>query len=276
MKQRWLILGFIGLISCNGLFYHPDSFSYSSPKILGIPHLPIQVATPDGEILDAWEFPPETPEEKGVVVHFHGNAQNMSSHVYYSQWLTELGYRVFTFDYRGYGQSTGTPTRDGTVKDGVAMLQYVCAHTTTPVFVFGQSLGGAIAIPSMVAAPCPRLCGAVVESTFSSYRGVAQAKLDEIFLTWPLQVPLSYLVSDDLSPGEAVLSYHRALLVIHGDKDPVVPLAEGYKLYSLANQPKWFVKIEGGGHTQAFADPKDGYRDLLERYLMRMRRMCPL
>ncbi|MBF0442988.1 MAG: alpha/beta hydrolase, partial [Oligoflexales bacterium] len=97
---------------CNSMFYYPDKETYLKPSDLKtrVDNAVIKVA--DGEKLQAWILPP-SQAAKGVVVQFHGNAQNMTAHVAFVHWLIKYGYYVVAFDYRGYGGSTGDPDRKG-------------------------------------------------------------------------------------------------------------------------------------------------------------------
>ena len=132
-------------MNCNNLFYYPDKINYSSPSHLNINYDTLTVKTADNEELHVWKL--FGKQEQGVIIQFHGNAQNLTSHYLSVAWLTDHGFSVYTFDYRGYGKSSGKPTRKGLVQDGQAIIEYVCRETKKPVFIIGQSLGGAVAAP---------------------------------------------------------------------------------------------------------------------------------
>ena len=195
----------------------------------------------------------------------------MTSHVLYVGWLADYGYEVVTFDYRGYGKSEGKPSRKGLVADGVAMLNFVAANKRPGcdrIYVLGQSLGGAVAVPAIVQSNT-KVSAVILESTFASYRQIARAKLGAFFVSWAFQWPLSYLVSDDLSPLEDIAKIHAPLLVIHGDRDPVVPLEHGQRLYEAASNPKELWEITNGEHTPAFLPETSPSRKRLVEYLRR-------
>ncbi|UPT75825.1 MAG: alpha/beta hydrolase [Elusimicrobiota bacterium] len=109
--------------------------------------------------------------------------------------------------------------------------------------------------------------GVILDSTFSSYRRVARGKLGSFWLTWPFQYPLTWgLVSDRWAPARLIARRKPVpLLMFHSTGDPVVPYAEGRRLYELAPGPKEFWKIEGTGHTEAmFAKGAQYRRPILE------------
>jgi hypothetical protein len=136
------------------------------------------------------------------------------------------------------------------------------------VVVLGQSLGGAIAIYNVAHSPYRRHIRAlVVESAFASYRQITREKLADFWLTWPLQWPLSWTVSDEYNPSVAVAGVSPIpLLIIHGDRDSIVPVDHGKRLFELAQEPKQLWIVSGGGHIQAFQH--QSYRDRFVNYLM--------
>src|SRR5262249_1447782 len=136
------------------------------------------VPTADGENLHVWRFEPEKPAAKRAVwVQFHGNAENQTSHFANLFPAVQNGYDLVTFDYRGYGQSTGIPSPAGTVEDGKTILRWVKKnYPDLPIVVFGQSLGGAIAMRTLEdlgnEVPIQFL---VLDSTFGSYRAAGRS-----------------------------------------------------------------------------------------------------
>lgn len=265
----WLVflVAAMSMLSCNGLFYFPHKDPIYDPAEDGQKYFPISFVTEDGVRLAAWEFP-AARASKGCVLHFHGNAENMTSHFLFASWLAERGYAVYTFDYRGYGASEGIAEREGTVRDGIAALRDIQRRCgKNPLIVFAQSLGGAIAIPAMVMSGVPVKI-LVVESSFASYRRIARQKLDSIWVTWPLQYPLSFLVSDALSPEDFAGRITCTTLFIHAEDDRVVPIEFGRELFAaIGTKDKDFWSIGKGGHTPSFAREESRYRDKLVLYL---------
>ncbi|WP_218110202.1 alpha/beta hydrolase [Oligoflexus tunisiensis] len=271
MKKRKLGVILIWLAcGCNSAFYQPDFVEYRTPRAEKLNYSDIAIPTEDGLVLHGWTIRPQNPSQ-GLVIHFHGNAQNMSSHMAYVTWLVRSGYTVITFDYRGYGRSPGQASRLGLIRDGKAVLRYVDKQpefADQDIFVLAQSLGGAVAIPSLALVQPRGLCGLIVESSFASYRDMAAERLKKIWPTRPLQWPLSFLVSDDWRPMDSVAELGIPLLFIHGDQDEVVPYAEGEKLFARATSPdKEFWTIPQGGHTEAFLREDSPYRTKLLQFL---------
>ncbi|NBW80221.1 alpha/beta fold hydrolase [bacterium] len=246
------------LSGCNSVFYQPDKLTWSLPEQITPSFEEFQLPVPGtNEKLQVWKFHSRVPR-KGTVVHFHGNAQNMSAHVWFVAWLIDAGFDVVTFDYRGYGNSDGIATRENTIADGQAVLKWLATQAqSTPLFVVGQSLGGAVAFTSLATSePEVPVRGLIIESSFTSYRGLARKKLGSFFLTWPLQWPLSFLVTDEFSPKEHKLKNPLPIFFIHGTGDWVVPYREGVKFAELAAKQQNSVSlysVVGRGHTSCFA-----------------------
>jgi fermentation-respiration switch protein FrsA (DUF1100 family) len=279
-RERWGVLLALSLFSgaCNHVFYQPDKVARGTPKDVGIPFEEHWVATEGGGKLHAWHLEARASARcHGVVVHFHGNAENMTSHFMFSAWLAQEGFDVVTFDYRGYGRSLGEPTREGLFADGRAMLAWVAKQPglrSLPLVVFGQSLGGAVAVPVVAAEPPGRVRALVVDSTFDSYRAVAQGKLGRVWFLWPLQVPLSWLVSSDLEPKEAITGYQGPFLAVHALGDPVVGFEHGRALFEAATtKDKELWELDTDDHTGAFAGDDSEYRSRLVDWLCR--RLAP-
>lgn len=246
------------LVGCaNPLFYHPDRVVYQTPEKAGLPFEEVSFASRDGTRLSGW-FVPAAGRAKGTIVHFHGNAQNMTAHFSFVSWLPKNGFNLFVFDYRGYGQSKGVAHRQGVFDDCLAALDCVRARTDVDpdrLVVFGQSLGGANAIAALGehtnAARGVR--GIAVDSSFYSYRLIVRDKIRQIPVLSLLRWPLSYLVVENShSPADAVARLPPVpKFFLHGKEDAVVPCSHGQKLFAAAGEPKELLLADGCNHTEA-------------------------
>ena len=234
---------------CNGLFYHPNSSQYRSlDSIAGAEELTF--ASDDGTKLHAW-FLHAQGAPKGTVVYFHGNAQNLTSHISYVDWLPAEGFDVFAFDYRGYGQSEGSASRQGLHEDSLAALGYISTRPGVDadrLVVLAQSLGGACAAAAL-GEGAVKVRGLVLDSTFAHYIGMANEVLGGTFLTYPLAW---LLLSNSHSPAQSIASIAPTpILCFHSLEDPVVPIRQGRALYAAAGEPKTFVEVSAPGHAVA-------------------------
>jgi fermentation-respiration switch protein FrsA (DUF1100 family) len=263
--RRLLVIGLLslGLLGCSNAFFFPYHGHVQTPEQLGLKYEDVYFSAGDGTRLHGW-FLPAPGRALGTILFLHGNAENVSTHIMSVRWLPERGFNVFLLDYRGYGASEGKPTLAGVQDDVESALKMLIARPGVDpgrIVVFGQSLGGAIAVHRVAhTAYRGNIRALVVESAFSGYRRITREKLGDFWLTWPLQYPLSWTVSDEYSPSEAVTRISPIpLLVIHGDRDPIVPSHHGQRLFELAREPKQLWIVPGGGHIQAFH--KIEYRD---------------
>jgi len=261
------------LAGCDNLFYYPSRTSFIDPVSIGFPYQDVSFNSLDGTRLHGWFFAPKGGPDvaKATVIHFHGNAENISTHFQAVAWLAREGFNVFVFDYRGYGQSDGEPNKDGIQGDAVAAVRWVRGRPDVDpdrLIFFGQSLGAAIAVHLAAGPEHAGLQGVVLESGFSSYRAITRDKLAASFLTWPFQWPLSFLVSDRDRPRDDIAKIAPVpVLIIHGTADPIVPYHHARALYAAAREPKTLWTIPDAGHTAAFGRYGEIYRPRLVAFL---------
>ena len=273
MKKIFLILFCVlTLSSCSGFFYQPSKGLFYDPRKIGYETNLVSFFSRDQTKLYGWFFPARTSEVKGTIVQYHGNAQNMSTHFLSLAWITQLGYNLFIFDYRGYGPSEGEPSQEGLNDDAIAAYDYVRNHIHKPgqkLVLFGQSLGGAVLARAFHDFQEKTSVNAVViESSFYSYQEIAREIASNHWLTWLFQ-PLAYVtVSEEYSPE----SYFKdispiPLLVIHGTHDRVIPFSFGEHIFSLSREPKTFWRVEKGSHISSMQRHNGLYRKKLIEYL---------
>jgi len=277
MRNSSLLLLVVAVsLSCQGcvggMFYYPDQQVYATPARHGLKYEEVTFPSRDGTLLSGW-FIPAVGAARGTVIHFHGNAQNMTSHFGFVSWLPSQGFNLFVFDYRGYGKSAGKPARQGIYEDCLAALDYVAKRPGIDhdrLLVLGQSLGGANAIAALGSSPRKGVRAVAIDSAFSSYRGIVRDKIGAMPLLSLLRWPLSYLlIGDSLSPDSFVANIAPTpLVIIHGSDDPVIPYRHGKRLFDLAGEPKQLWTVEGGEHTSALMDPAGVYRQRLVAFFM--------
>lgn len=268
-----LLLG--GCSGCSGVFLQPDRALHARPEQVGAEWEEARFAAADGTPLTGLWLPARPGPGKGVLVHFHGNAENMTSHFLFVWWLTLEGWDVLAFDYRGYGASGGEKSLAGAVEDGAAALAYARGRAAgRPLAVVGQSLGGALALASLEKDGGEGVRALILDSTFSSYRAIARDKLSQLWLTWPLQWPLSFLFGGPPAPERlAARRKPIPLLMFHGKDDPVVPFYLGKRLFDAAAGPKELVEVEGGGHTAAFGARRAEHQARIVSFLRQSSRL---
>jgi len=262
-------VGIAGLSSCSSFFYQPSKNIYFVLDPARVYFEEVKINTPDGETLHGWYFPAQTqtPElkkgslipSKGLVVQFHGNGQNLTAHFLSFAWVMNEGYDFFTFDYRGYGESTGKSSQEGLYRDALTVLDWATKKSPRVIAV-GQSLGGAVlarAFPDFKGRDSVK--GIVLDSTFYSYQAIAEDVLSRFWLTWPFQWLGVLWVSDQTASEKYIPKISPTpLLVIHGTHDQTVPFKFGEKIFALAKEPKTLIKVEGGEHIDAMSEARHG------------------
>jgi len=242
---------------CSGLFFHPSRNMQESPAVKLFRHSDVVFPSSDGVPIHGWYFPAENA--RGSILVLHGNAQNLSTHVNSVLWLVKEGFNIFIIDYRGYGWSGGSPSLDGVHKDADAALEKLFSLPETDpdkVAVLGQSLGGSIATYIVVHSPRKdRIRALAIEGAFSSYRLIAREKAADIWLTWPLQYPVSWTIDNDYSADKWIGRVSPVpVLILHGMADQIVSPLHGRILNEAAREPKQFWLTARPGHIQSFAD----------------------
>jgi fermentation-respiration switch protein FrsA (DUF1100 family) len=263
--QKLLIIPFaLSFYGCASLLFYPDRSIRLTPDALGLNYEDVNLSAPDGIKLHGW-FLSAQGQPRGTIFFLHGNAQNISTHIYSVAWLPEIGYQVFLFDYRGYGLSEGSPSLPDVLTDVATGFHWLVSDSrvsTRPVFLLGQSLGANLGayLAGANLDVRRRLSAVVLDAPFASYREIARDKLAQIPLTWPLQYPLSWLMPDEYSPIRNVAEVSPVpLVIICSETDDIVPARHSIKLFEAAGDPK-ALWITQGPHIGTFAQEKNRRR----------------
>jgi fermentation-respiration switch protein FrsA (DUF1100 family) len=220
----------------------------ASPGDVGLDYEDVSITTSDDERLHGWYVPAANP--RGVVLFFHGNAGNISHRLDSIRIFHELGLDSLIIDYRGYGQSTGKASEQGTYRDAEAAWDYLVNNrgvSAGRIIIFGRSLGGAIgAWLGVFHTPA----AVIIEPSFTS--GVDMARRLYPFLPVGLLTRLKYPVEDFAS------RLNSPVMVIHSRHDEIIPFAMGQAIYAAVNQDKKFLALRGD-HNNGFLLSRDIY-----------------
>ncbi len=245
------------------LYFMQPTFLYSpvrevicTPGELGLDFESVVFESGDGLRLNGWYIPAKHAEF--TVLFCHGNGGNMvhcldSINIFYN-----LGLNCFIFDYRGYGDSEGKPTEEGTYLDSEAAYKWLTeVKGTSPqdIVIFGRSLGGSIAAHLAGKVEANAL---IIESTFTSYVDMGRKFYPYMPVRWFAR--FSYRAID------YVRTVHCPVMIIHSRGDEIVPFEFGLELYEAANEPKEFVEIFGT-HNDGFLVSGEIYRDAWRKWL---------
>ncbi len=269
MKLITLCLLSLLLFSCNGVFYQPSRKTFYEIDKEKIDYRDVYYGGESHKSLHGRFFPHVGDEEsKGLIVHYHGNAQNITTHFLAFIWMTYKGYDYFIWDYSGFGQSKGLASREKLQSDGITTMDMVLDSFPSAqknLFVFAQSLGGAIAVPVLGEwEKSSEVDLLLIDASFPSYRKAARDVLSRSWLTWIFQ-PLSYvLISEEYSPMDYYSKVsHIPTVVSHCKEDGVVSYELGEMLYESIVAPKAFLPFEKCGHISAFSRYRPQNHDVL-------------
>jgi uncharacterized protein len=265
-----LLLAFC-LTGCTQAFFQPSSAIATTPGQYGLEYQRMEFKAEDGTGLFAW-FLPARGAPRGTVLYLHGNGENISTHFANVAWMPAAGFSVMALDYRGYGGSEGTPSLKGIQLDIDAAMGALLARPDVDaerIFIFGQSLGGALAIYYGAHTNQRAHVRAIIaDSPFSDYRLITQEKLASTPLTWAFQWLPLFTVDNDYSPQASVRALSPIpLLLIHGDHDGIVPVDHSQRLYERAADPKELWVLPGVGHIGSMRTKP--IRDRLAEFLRR-------
>lgn len=256
----YLALALLAFLFQAHLVYFPNVPSRAlaaTPESMGLAYESVDFTADDGVRLHGW-FLPAPAETRATLLFCHGNAGNISHRLDSLKILHDLGLAVFIFDYRGYGNSDGTASEQGTYLDAEAAWRYLTDRrgvTPENIVIFGRSLGAAVAAHLAARQPPKAL---ILESGFTSAPDLAAA------VYWFL--PVRWL-SRFAYPTATYLKQVRApVLIIHSIDDDVIPLRHGRALFATANEPKQWLELRGD-HNQGFLNSGRTYVDGIDTFL---------
>ena len=223
--------------------FHPDPWKDRDWKALsGLPLEEVWSTSADGTKLFGWYV--ESRATSGVILWCHGNAGNIINRLENLKLLYQLGLSVFLFDYRGYGRSQGRPSEEGLYQDALGAYDYLTrTRMIRPerLVLFGRSLGAAVAGELAVQKPA---AGLILESAFPSIEAVAKFHYGGL--------PVHWLLGADFALIDRLPQLSLPKLIIHGDKDDIIPLELGRQVFEAAKPPKSFYLIKGADHNNTY------------------------
>ncbi|WP_414565297.1 MULTISPECIES: alpha/beta hydrolase [unclassified Anabaena] len=228
--------------------FFPSSVIEKTPEFFNLPYeevwLPVPVSSGKVELVHGWWLKAQQPDAK-VLLYLHGNGINIGANIGHAKRFHQLGFSVLLIDYRGYGRSEGMfPNEKRVYEDAVIAWNYLTQEkqiSPSRIFLYGHSLGGAIAID--LAVKHPEAAGLIVESSFTSIQDVvAYRNLFRIF-------PVNLLLNQRFESIKKVPQLKMPALFIHGTADTTVPSFMSQQLYSAAPEPKKLFLVPAADHN---------------------------
>ena len=218
--------------------------------------------TASGVRLHGWFFSTETKPAAATVIYFHGNGGNLSYVGWLGEALSQRGFDVLLFDYKGYGRSEGRTSDERSVyEDADAAYDFLTRERNVvpeSIVLYGQSLGTTAAVDLASRKPCAAL---VLESGLSSASDMAA-------LILPVLPRFTHkLTRNRFDSVRKLKDVRRPVLVAHGGRDEIIPDAQGRALYEAANEPKRLIIIPDAGHNDLVAAGGAAYLDSLAEFI---------
>lgn len=224
------------------LVYPAHTAPYHSVSELRLGELrEVRLEAADGVELVAWHLPARPG--KPTLLYFHGNAAPLLNRLPRIERFSAAGYGVFMPAYRGYSGSGGSASEAALIDDAVMAFDALRERGVSPetIVLYGESLGTGVAIQL---AGRREVAGIVLDAPYTSLPDVAQ-------LAYPF-VPVRPFMTEHFNSREHIQELDVPVLVLHGTEDPVIPISLGRELFSVANEPKKFIAIEGAAHSNIY------------------------
>ncbi len=226
----------------------PSREMLSTPADINLEYERHTLKTEDNEELIAWYVPAEGADK--TVLFFHGNAGNISHRLETIKVFHQLGLNFFMLDYRGFGQSTGSPSEQGTYIDATTAWKFLIEQKNLQaeqIIIVGRSLGGGVATELAKNVNAAML---ILDSTFISMP--AAAKLHFPFM------PTNWIVKHRYENLRKIDQVNMPVVIAHSDKDEVIPYTHAEEIFDAANEPKSFIQLKGG-HGNSFLMAREKY-----------------
>jgi fermentation-respiration switch protein FrsA (DUF1100 family) len=223
--------------------YYPERWEDRDwARLSGLPLEEVWFPSADGTKLFGWYV--ESSATNAVLLWCHGNAGNIINRLENLRELYRFGLSVFLFDYRGYGRSQGRPSEEGLYQDAIGAYDYLTrTRMIRPerIVLFGRSLGASVAAELAAQKPA---AGLILESPFPSVEAVARFHYGGL--------PVHWLLGAEFRLIDRLPRLSLPKLVIHGDRDDIIPIELGRQVFDAATPPKdWYV-IQGADHNNTY------------------------
>ena len=246
--------------------FRPQRAVSTTPSDYQLPFEDVYLSVDDGnsktERIHAWWIPAEYPGDR-YLLYLHGSALNIAANIAHARRFQRLGFSVFLVSYRGYGKSDGTFPSEATVySDARAAWRFLTAQKhidPASIFIYGHSLGGAVAIE--LASNYPDAGGLIIEAAFTSIADMAREIPKYRFF------PLDLIVHQRFESIKKVGRLQVPVLYLHGTDDRLVPPEMSRELFRNTASAKQLIFITGGGHNNSAVVGGDKYLQAVKKFI---------
>lgn len=267
------------------LMFFPSSELKATPAAVGLPYEEIWLAIrpestpesalePSQEQVHGWWIAGRAPSEAAAtLLYLHGNGSNLGDLVHRAARLHQLGINLLLIDYRGYGQSWGEfPSEASVYEDAEISWQYLTQTrqiASSQILLYGQSLGGAVAIE--LATRHPAAAGVIVESSFTSMREMVKQSIPNFLPPMdglPMDgLPIDWILTQHFDSLTKVRWLKVPILLIHGTEDRTIPATMSQDLFAAAPEPKQLLLIPHADHNTVLKVGGDRYLKALQVFV---------
>ena len=199
------------------------------------------------------------------IVFFHGNAELAQEYGDIAKIYSQYNCNFIVADYRGYGLSCGTPTKENLLTDAVKVFAYIKSHLESlsydgKTLVMGRSLGSASAW-EIVSKSENSIDGCIIESGFAT-------EYDLLDLMGVSPESIDFSLEDGFGNLGKIKKYEKPLLIIHADLDHIIPLKQGQLAHdsALSENKKIFI-VENADHNNIIYQIKEEYFKLIRSFI---------
>ncbi|HEY9865588.1 MAG TPA: alpha/beta hydrolase [Candidatus Obscuribacterales bacterium] len=247
--------------------FFPSRLISSTPDDVGLSYQDIELKIPTAsgktEVVHCWWIPSETNPNQKVIIDLHGNRNTIEGNIGYAEQFHEMGLSVLLVEYRGYGRSTNRfPSEKIVYQDVEAAWNYlVNERQINPhnIYVFGHSLGGAIAID--LAFKHPEIAGLIIESSFTNIREM----IDYKNRYW--MFPIDLILNQKFDSLAKIPTLKMPILLTHGTEDELIPKTMSEDLFKAATEPKQLLIVASAGHNNVRQVGGNQYWETVQEFL---------
>ncbi|MBW4613682.1 MAG: alpha/beta hydrolase [Desmonostoc vinosum HA7617-LM4] len=246
--------------------FFPSAVIEKTPEFFNLPYkevwLPVHNKTGKVERIHGWWIQAKQPDAKALL-YLHGNGINIGANIAHANRFYQLGFSVLLIDYRGYGRSEGMfPNEMQVYEDATIAWNYLVQQQKIlpkQIYIYGHSLGGAIAID--LALKHSDAAGLIVESSFTSVREMLAYRN----MFW--MFPVNLLLTQRFESIKKIPHLKMPVLFIHGTADTTVPAFMSQKLYAAAPEPKKLFLVPDANHNDAAVVAQQKYLQVVESFV---------
>lgn len=229
------------------LIFRPTRVFQKTPEFYKIRYENVYLPIPNDSkksVIHGWWIPAKQPK-LGTLLYLHGNGLNIGSNINQAYRFQQLGFSVLLIDYRGYGQSKGSfPNESQVYQDAQTAWNYLVKQRNIPahqIFIYGHSLGGAVAID--LAVKHPEAAGLIIQNSFTSMQKmIERSPYSRIF-------PVNLLLRNRFDSISKIKSLQMPVMFVHGTADSLMPYTMSKTLYAAAPEPKQLLLVPGAKHN---------------------------